>query len=308
MMPDPRPPNPYLRIADEVRAALDEGRPVVALESTVIAHGLPQPVNLDTARLMEAVVRDAGAVPATVGVVDGVLTVGLTDAQLELIATAEGVHKASVRDLAILAARKAHGATTVATTALAAHRAGVRLFATGGIGGVHRGEAGDVSADLPVLAETPVAVVCAGAKAVLDLPRTREWLETHGVPVVGYQTDELPAFYACGSGLLVDARAEGPDEVAAILRAQWAIGLRGGVLVGVPPPADVALSSEEMEAAIERAIKEAEREGVGGKALTPFLLARVNAATQGRSQAVNVALLEQNALVAAQVAVALEAW
>jgi pseudouridine-5'-phosphate glycosidase len=300
-MPDPLN-NPFLHISDEVRAALEDGRPVVALESTVISHGLPHPINLETARRMEAVVRGAGAIPATVGVIDGVLTVGLSDSQIELLATAENIRKASVRDLAILAARQEHGATTVATTALGAHLAGVRVFATGGIGGVHRGDEGDVSADLPTLASTPVAVVCAGAKAILDLPRTREWLETHGVPVIGYQTDELPAFYAVSSGLPVDARADTPEDVAAILHAQWAMNLPAGVLVGVPPPEDAALPAEEMEAAIAGALAEADKQGVEGKALTPFLLARVSELTKGRSLTVNVALLEQNARVAAQIA------
>jgi pseudouridine-5'-phosphate glycosidase len=306
-MPDPHPNTPYLHIADEVRAALQAGQPVVALESTVISHGLPHPVNLETARRMEAVVREGGGVPATIGVMDGVLTVGLTASQIELLATAGNIRKASLRDLAILSARKAHGATTVATTSLAAHRAGIRVFATGGMGGVHRGDTGDVSADLPAMASTPVAVVSAGAKAILDLPRTREWLETHGVPVIGYQTDELPAFYATSSGLPVDARADTPQEAAAILHAQWAMGLHTGVLVGVPPPADVALPAGELEASIEQAVTEAEGQGVGGKELTPFLLARVSELTKGRSLTANVALLENNAQVAAQIAAALVA-
>lgn len=296
-----------LQLSAEVQAALDEGRPLVALESTVIAHGLPHPTNLEIARRMEAVVREAGAVPATVGVIDGLLTVGLNDAQLEFMATGHNIRKASVRDLSILAARQANGATTVATTALAAHWAGIRIFATGGIGGVHRGYAGDISADLPVLANTPVAVVCAGAKAILDLPRTREWLETHGVPVIGYQTDVVPAFYAVTSGLPVDARAENAHEVAAILHAQWSMDLRGGVLLVVPPPEKMALSAAQLESAIEAALAEADQQGIDGKELTPFLLTHVSKVTQGRSQAVNVALLEQNALIAAQVAVALAA-
>ena len=306
-MPDPHPPNPYFHIDDEVQAALDEGQPVVVLESTVIAQGLPHPINLETARRMEAVIRGTGAVPATVGIIDGIVTVGLSDAQLEVMASGD-VRKASLRDLSILAARQEHGATTVATTALAAHWASIRLFATGGIGGVHRGDAGDVSADLPMLANTPVAVVCSGAKSILDLGRTREWLETHGVPIVGYQTDELPAFYASSSGLPVDAQADTPEEIAAILHAHWAMDMHGGVLIGVPPPADVALPADEMEQATGQAIAEAESKSIGGKELTPFLLSRLAELTQGRSQTVNVALLEKNALVAAQVAGALEAW
>ena len=304
-MADSSPDSSYLHISDPVRAALGDGKPVVALESTVISHGLPYPVNLETARRMETVVREAGAVPATVGVLKGVLTVGLRGDQIELLATAQDIRKASVRDLPILAAREGHGATTVATTALAAHWSGIRVFATGGLGGVHRGDASDVSADLPAIASTPVAVVSAGAKAILDLPRTREWLETHGVPVVGYQTSEWPAFYATSSGLPVDARADTPGEVAAIMRATWEMGLPTGVLVGVPPPADVALPAEEIEAAIMEALEAAEAQGIVGKALTPFLLDRVADLTKGRSLTANLALLEQNALVAAQIAAAL---
>jgi pseudouridine-5'-phosphate glycosidase len=295
---------PYLHISEPVRAALDGGEPVVALESTVISHGLPYPVNLETAQRMEEIVREAGAVPATVGVMNGVLTVGLSEAQIELLATAQDIRKASLRDLAILAAHRQHGATTVAATALAAHRAGIRVFATGGTGGVHRGDVGDVSADLPAIASLPVAVVSAGAKAILDLPRTREWLETHGVPVLGYQTDEWPAFYSVSSGLPVDERVDTPLEAAKVLRAAWEMDLPVGVLIGVPPPAEVALPAEELEAAIGEALKAARTQAVTGKALTPFLLARVSELTKGRSLTVNVALLERNARVAAQISAA----
>lgn len=303
-MSSPLLAGPYLHISEQVRAALDGGEPVVALESTVISHGLPYPVNLETAQRMEDIVREAGAVPATVGVMNGVLTVGLSEAQIELLATAQDIRKASLRDLAILAARRQHGATTVAATALAAHRAGIRVFATGGTGGVHRGDVGDVSADLPAIASIPVAVVSAGAKAILDLPRTREWLETHGVPVLGYQTDEWPAFYSVSSGLPVDERVDTPLDAAKILRAAWEMDLPVGVLIGVPPPAEVALPAEELEAAIGAALKAARTQAVTGKALTPFLLTRVSELTKGRSLTVNVALLERNARVAAQISAA----
>ena len=299
------PPADIFHIAPEVRAALAGKRPVVALESTVIAHGLPRPRNLETARLCESAIREEGATPATVGIINGVITVGLTDEQLELLALSEGVRKVSRRDFGIALARREHGATTVAGTMIAAHMAGIGVFATGGIGGVHRGDAGDVSADLPELARTPVAVVCAGAKSILDLPRTLEWLETAGVPVLGYRTETFPAFYALSSGLPVDARLDSPQDAAAVIRAKRALGLEGGVLIAVPPPADLALPADEMEAAIERALRSAASAGIGGKALTPYLLARVGEFTAGRSLTVNIALLEQNARIAARIAVAL---
>src|SRR5687767_2177143 len=241
--------NEHIAIAAEVRQALAEHRPVVALESTVISHGLPRPKNLEVALQVEAAVRDEGAIPATVGIIDGVITVGLNEHQLKTLAYAENVRKVSRRDFGIVVAKKEHGATTVAGTMIAAHMAGIRVFATGGIGGVHRGDAGDVSADLPELAQTPVAVICAGAKSILDLPRSVEWLETSGVPVIGYQTETFPAFYATSSGLPVDVCVNSPQEAAAILDAKWALGLNGGALITVPPPADLALSQEEMEQA-----------------------------------------------------------
>ncbi len=293
------------RIASEVEAAMAEGRPVVALESTVISHGLPRPQNLDTARRVEAAVRDEGAIPATIGIIEGKITVGLSDAQLEFLATAENVRKVSRRDFGIAAARKEHGATTVAGTMIAAHWAGIQMFATGGIGGVHRGDALDISADLPELARTPVAVVCAGAKSILDLPRTLEWLETAGVPVIGYQTETFPAFYATSSGLPVDVCANKPSEAAEIIRAKWSLGLEGGLLITVPPPERLALPAADMEAAIEQALEEATQAGVTGKAMTPFLLSRMSEITAGRSLTVNIALLEQNARVAARIARAL---
>ncbi len=298
-------PDAYFRVAKRVSRAHQDGRAVVALESTVIAHGLPRPLNLEVGRRLEAIIREAGAEPATIGIISGVVKVGLDGGELETLALAEGIRKVSRRDVCIAAARGEHGATTVAGTMIAAHRAGIRVFATGGIGGVHRGDSGDISPDLPELARTPVAVVCAGAKSILDVPRTLEWLETAGVPVLGYQTDTFPAFYARSSGLPVDARVEGAEEAAAILRAKWALGLDGGMLIAVPPPADVALDAGEMEDAIQQALDDAIREGIAGKALTPFLLSRMAALTEGRSVNANIALLEQNARVAAGIACAL---
>ena len=294
-----------LNLAPEVRAALEAHRPVVALESTVIAHGLSWPENLELARRMEARVRAGGATPATVALLKGEVKVGLTDSEIEHLARAPGIMKVSRRDYPVAVAQKRDGATTVAGTMIAAHWAGIKVFATGGIGGVHRGAGTDVSADLPELAHTPVVVVCAGAKAILDLPATLEWLETHGVPVVGYGTDEFPAFYSRESGLTLDARADSPAEAAAIARAMWDIGFGGGMLVCVPCPAEAARAREEMEGVISTALREAEAQGIRGKAVTPFLLARVSELTHGESKAANLALLENNARVAAEIAVAM---
>lgn len=297
----------YLTIAPPVQEALDAGQPVVALESTVISHGLPRPHNYETARQMEAAIREAGAVPATVGLFHGQIVVGCNDDQLRTLAYAENIRKVSRRDFPIAIARRELGATTVAGTMIAAYLAGIQVFATGGIGGVHRGDADDVSADLPELAMTSVAVVCAGAKAILDLPRTLEYLETAGVPVLGYGTDTFPAFYAASSGLPVDTRVDSPAEAAAIIRAKWEMGLQGAVLVTVPPPADLALPAAEGEAAVEAAMRDASASGVTGKALTPYLLAQVSEITAGRSLEVNIGLLVQNARIAAQIAVQLAA-
>ncbi|MEK7277377.1 MAG: pseudouridine-5'-phosphate glycosidase [Chloroflexota bacterium] len=296
---------PALRFSPEVSQALNSGQPVVALESTVIAHGLPRPQNLELARRMESIVRECGAVPATIAILRGEMKIGLTDDELKYLATADGVWKVSRRDFPIVAVRKADGATTVAGTMIAAAWAGIRVFATGGIGGVHRGDGTDISADLPELARTPVAVVCAGAKAILDLPATLEWLETAGVPVIGFQTDEFPAFYSRTSGLKLEARAESASEVAAMIKTKWEMGLEGGVLIAAPIPEAAALPASEIEAAIERALAAAEAQGVKGKAATPFLLAKVAEITGGRSLKANVALLENNARVAAEVARAL---
>lgn len=294
-----------IRTSPEVAAALQNRRPVVALESTVLAHGLPRPRNLEVGRALEEEVRSGGATPATVGVIGGVPLVGLDDAQVERMATADGILKLSTRDLAIPVARGTDGATTVAATMFLAQRAGVEVFATGGIGGVHRGEARDVSADLTELGRTPMVVVCAGAKSILDLPGTREALETAGVLVVGWRTDEFPAFYARESGLSVDVRAESAEEVAALWRAHRALGAPGALLLCVPPPTESALPAAEIEETIRGALALAEREGVRGKEVTPFLLRAVAESTAGRSLEANVALLRNNARVGAAVAAAL---
>jgi pseudouridine-5'-phosphate glycosidase len=283
----------------------------VALESTVISHGLPWPQNLELARSLEAAVRAGGATPATIAVLKGEVRVGLTDAELEHLAHASGVMKVSRRDFAVAVADRRDGGTTVAGTMLAASWAGIRVFATGGIGGVHRQPEGstsaalDISADLPELARTPVVVVCAGAKAILDLPATLEWLETHGVPVIGYGTDEFPAFYSRESGLKLEARADTPEQAAALVRAMWDMDLNSGALVCVPCPARAARPRDEMERAIGRALRDAAAAGVRGKDLTPYLLARISDLTHGASLRANLALLENNAVVAAAIAVAL---
>jgi pseudouridine-5'-phosphate glycosidase len=295
-----------LRIAPAVREALAAGRPVVALESTVISHGLPYPDNLAIALEMEAAVGAAGALPATIAILSGQIVVGLDAAQLERLALAEGVRKCSRRDIPVAVARKEDGATTVAGTMVLAKMAGIRLFATGGIGGVHRGHPFDVSADLIELGRTPVCVVCAGAKSLLDLPATMEVLETQGVPIIGYQTDVFPAFYTPDSGLPVTVRTNSPAEVAALLRARESLAeLGGGMLVTVPVPAADALPPAEAEAAIAEAVSRADAQGVVGPAVTPFLLAQIAEITAGRSVRANRALLLNNCRVAAQIAVAL---
>lgn len=278
---------------------------MVALESTLITHGLPRPKNLEVARAMEATIRESGAVPATVAILSGQITVGLTDDQLAYLAESDNVRKCSRRDLPIVLGRGGDGATTVAGTMMVAHRAGIQIFATGGIGGVHRGHPFDVSADLLELGRTPVTVVCAGAKAILDLPLTLEILETQGVPVLGYGTEEFPAFYTRSSGLPVDIRCDTPEEVAEIIRARDTLDLPGGTLVTVPIPADSELPADEAELAIASALAEAEEQGIQGKGVTPFLLARVSELTGQASLRANVALLLNNACVASAIAVAL---
>ena len=297
--------NPYLDIHPEVAQTLAERRPVVALESTIIAHGMPYPQNVDTAHKVEAEVRARGAVPATIAIVDGRLRVGLQRADIEQLGRhGEGVAKVSRRDIPFIVAAGRSGATTVAATMVIAAMAGIHVFATGGIGGVHRGAATsfDVSADLQELAHTPVAVVCAGVKSILDLRLTLEYLETHGVPVLGYQTDALPAFFTSHSDLKVDYRMDSVQQIALAMHAKWAMGLRGGMVVANPVPAKFALPRDTVDAAIAQAVREASEQGVAGKQATPFLLARVAALTGGDSLAANIQLVLNNARLAAAIA------
>jgi pseudouridine-5'-phosphate glycosidase len=295
----------WLRINEEVRAA----RAVVALESTIIAHGMPYPENLATARALEACVRESGAVPATIAVLDGAIRVGLSAAELERLARASGVLKLSRADLPYAVAAGRPGATTVAATMIGAHLAGIRVFATGGIGGVHRGaEASfDISADLEELARTPVAVVSAGAKALLDLPKTLEYLETRGVPVIGYRTSEFPGFWSRASGLPVPLRMESAAEIARLLAVQWDMGLAGGALICNPAPAADEIPLEEMRGFLDTALCEADGRQIAGKAVTPFILSRLVEITGGRSLRANIALARNNARVAGELAAALAA-
>ena len=300
--------NPYLDISPEVKAALDAGKPVVGLESTIISHGMPYPKNVETALLVEQTIRDAGATPATIAIIGGRLKAGLTKDEIEYLGkTGRGVTKASRRDLPVLVGRGMDGATTVATTMLIAHMAGISVFATGGIGGVHRGAETtmDISADLEELAQTPVMVVCAGAKAILDLALTLEYLETKGVPVIGYGTEELPAFYTRRSGLKVDARSDSPEDLAAIFSAQRGMGLKTGMLVTNPIPEEYAMDETVINAAIDQAVRESVEQGVKGKDITPFLLARVVELTGGDSLESNIQLVLNNARLAAKTAACL---
>src|ERR1044072_2831615 len=291
-----------LNIAPEGANALQEQRAVVALESTVIAHGLPRPQNLQTAQRLEATVREQGAIPATIAILDGRLSAGLNDDQLQLLANGSDIRKISTRDISIAVARGWNCATTVASTIWIAHRAGIQVFATGGIGGVHRGSLPDVSADLPELARTPIIVVCSGAKIVLDLPATREWLETHGVAVIGYQCDELPAFYSRQSGLAIDVRAESPEDVANVFHAQRSLRVESALLVVVPVPAEFEVPAEELQQVLATALEDAQWKEISGAALTPFLLSQMAERSGGATLRANIALLENNARVAAQIA------
>ncbi len=294
--------NKYLDISPEVRKALDEGRPVVALESTIISHGMPYPRNVETALMVEQTIRDNGAVPATIAVIGGRLKAGLSPEEIEYLGkTGRGIAKASRRDLPALVARGADGATTVTTTMIIAHMAGIGIFATGGIGGVHRGAETtmDISADLEELAQTPVMVVCAGAKSILDLGLTLEYLETKGVPVIGYGTDELPAFYTRKSGFGVDYRVDSPEQLAAMFRAQRELEFRGGMLVTNPIPEEYSMDKAVIDRAIEQALAECREQGVHGKETTPFLLARVVELTGGDSLESNIKLILNNARIAA---------
>ena len=300
--------NKYLDLAPEVAEALENGRPVVALESTIISHGMPYPKNVETAMLVEKAMRDNGAVPATIAVIGGRLKAGLSREEIEYLGKAgRAVAKASRRDLAALVAAGKDGATTVTTTMIIAHMAGIDIFATGGIGGVHRGAETtmDISADLEELGSTPVMVVCAGAKSILDLGLTLEYLETKGVPVIGYGTDELPAFYTRQSGFGVDYRADSPAQLASMFSAQKELGMKGGMLVTNPIPEEYAMDKAVIDAAIEQALRESVEQGVHGKETTPFLLARVVELTGGSSLESNIQLVLNNATLAAKTAVEL---
>ncbi|MCL4559352.1 MAG: pseudouridine-5'-phosphate glycosidase [Chloroflexi bacterium] len=296
---------PYMVLTPEIQHARKMGLPIVALESTLITHGLPRPQNLELALQLEQEVRDQRALPATVGVLEGKIHIGLSGAELETLASAPQPRKISRRDFAVALANKENGGTTVAGTLFAAHAAGIRVFATGGIGGVHRDAPFDVSADLPELGRTPMIVVCAGAKAILDLPATLEYLETVGVPVIGYGTDEFPAFYSRSSGLPVTARLDNPDDVARMAQAQWELGLQGAILVAQPLPQEEALPDDQAEEAITQALADAHTRGILGAEMTPFLLARVAEITGGASLQANLTLLRNNARLAAQIAVEL---
>ena len=299
--------NKYLSISPEVQQALDEGRPVVALESTIISHGMPYPQNVETALKVEQTIREGGAVPATIAIIGGKLKAGCTPEEIEYLGKkGQAVTKASRRDLPVLIARGQDGATTVTTTMIIAAMAGIKVFATGGIGGVHRGAETtmDISADLEELSMTPVMVICAGAKSILDLGLTLEYLETHGVPVIGYGTKELPAFYSRHSGLTVDYRMDTPEEIAATFFAQMKMGLKGGMLVTNPIPEEYAMDDRVINEAIDRAVAESVEKGVKGKEITPFLLARVAELTGGDSLASNIQLVYNNARLASKIAVA----
>lgn len=290
--------------SEEVSGALHFGRPVVALESTVISHGLPYPQNIETAYRIESLIRDSGATPATIGIFDGEVHAGLGDEHFERL-VAKDVRKISRRDLPITIGHKLTGATTVATTAFLAHRAGIKVFATGGIGGVHRGDRTDVSADLPELAQTPIIVVCSGAKIVLDLPATREWLETFGVTVLGWKTDHFPAFYSQSSGLAVDARVETGKEVSKIAETRNDLEMPSSILVTVPVPAEAEVKTEVLEPILLESLKAAKDQGIKGKEITPFLLTQLSERSEGRTLKANIALLENNARVACEIACSL---
>jgi pseudouridine-5'-phosphate glycosidase len=294
-----------LNISGEISAALATNKPVVALESTVIAHGLPRPTNLELAQRLETDLRTAVVSPATIGIIGGELTVGLNDEQIKLLAEDSSVKKISTRDIPVAIARGWNGATTVASTSWIAHRAGIRVFATGGIGGVHRGTLPDISADLPELERTPIIVVCSGAKIVLDLPATREWLETHGVTVVGFQCDEMPAFYSRHSGLPVDVRANSANEVVEIFNAQRDLQMDTGLLLTVPVPQEFEVDAEQLRRVLNEALEKAERQEITGRDVTPFLLAQMAQFSDGATLRANISLLENNARVAGEIAKAL---
>lgn len=297
----------FLLLSPEVAAARTAGLPIVALESTIISHGMPYPQNVQTARKVEQIIRDAGAVPATIAIMDGKICIGLSEEQLEKLGTAPDAIKVSRRDLAYVLSQRLLGATTVAATMICAQLAGIEVFVTGGIGGVHRGAetSFDISADLQELAHTSVAVVCAGVKSILDIGLTLEYLETHGVPVVSVGQPGFPAFFTRASGFDADFQLDSPEQQANFIRTKWQLGLEGGVVVSNPVPEQFAMPKEEIDRITEQALAEAGRQGVTGKKVTPFLLARIKELTEGRSLATNIALVEHNALIGARLAVAL---
>lgn len=298
----------YLQFSEKIKEAIEANVPLVALESTIISHGMPYPENVETAKEVERIIKRNGAMPATIAIIGGRITVGLNEDQMEFMATTKEIVKASRRDLPLILTKKLHASTTVAATMICANLAGIRVFVTGGIGGVHRKaeRTFDISADLRELAQTNVAVVSAGAKAILDLKLTMEYLETLGVPVLGYQTDEFPAFYTRSSGIPLHYRVESPEEIAEIVRTKWDLGLNGGVIIGNPIPEEYSMNASEMSTAIETALREADEREIKGKDVTPFLLDKIKELTGGESLKANIALIKNNALLGARITVALD--
>jgi pseudouridylate synthase len=296
-----------LVFSEEVAKAMKENKPIVALESTIISHGMPYPQNVETAKEVEQLIRENGAVPATIAILDGKIKIGVNEEELEFLGTSKEIEKVSRRDLPYVIAMKKHGATTVAATMICANMAGIKVFATGGIGGVHRGaeQTMDISADLQELARTNVAVVCAGAKSILDLGLTLEYLETNGVPVIGYGTDILPAFYSSTSPFKVNYRVDTPEEIAKLIETKWGLGLNGGLVIANPIPKEDELEESYINSIIEEALKEAEEKQIAGKAVTPFLLDKVKTLTGGKSLEANIALVKNNAVLAAKIAASL---
>jgi len=299
----------YVKFSEEVQHAVEAGIPIVALESTIISHGMPYPENLNTAKEVERIVASEGAMPATIAIIDGEICIGLSEEQMQFLATEKNIVKASRRDLPMIISKKLHASTTVAATMICADLAGIEVFVTGGIGGVHRNaeKTFDISADLQELAKTDVAVVSAGAKAILDLKLTMEYLETMGVPVLSYQTDEFPAFYTRESGIPASYRVETPEEIAGIIHAKWELGLEGGLIIGNPVPEEDSMDPAEMRKAVDIALREVDEQGIEGKEVTPFLLNRMKELTDGESLESNIALIKNNARLGAQIAVALNA-
>ncbi len=297
--------NNIVKLSKEVKEALRENKPVVALESTIISHGMPYPQNVETALNVERIIRENGAIPATIGIINGQLIAGLTEEEIDYMGKTKGILKVSRRDIPYVCAMKKDGATTVASTMIIAEMAGIKIFATGGIGGVHRGAETtmDISADLEELAQTNVAVVCAGAKSILDLGLTLEYLETKGVLVLGYQTNKLPAFYTRSSEFDVDYRIDSPKEIADIINIKWDLNLKGGILIANPIPKEYSMDEELINKSIEQAVNEANQKGIKGKALTPFLLSKIKDVTEGKSLESNIQLVYNNALLAAKIAV-----